>query len=131
MNDKTAQPSLSSNSFVPKFKKRIRLLATLGMTSGALVAGTLSASAPASASTYLGGVDMQRACSVQYPLFGLRSVVVNPNDAYSWRCAQLPWWPWGYTYGIDVNRECVTQYGPGAYAGLWNRYNPYTWFCQR
>jgi hypothetical protein len=127
MNDKFIQPSSSSSGSIPKLKRRIRLLVTLGMTSGALVAGTLAASAPASASTYLGGVDMQRACDVQYPGFGLRAVVQNQYNAYSWKCVS----PWGYTAGIDVNRECVTQYGPGAYAGLWNRYNPYTWFCQR
>jgi hypothetical protein len=131
MNDKFAQPSSSSSGYIPKLKKRMRLLVTLGMTSGALAAGTLAASAPASASTYLGGVNMQQACAVQYPGFGLRAVVQNQYNAYSWKCAQLPWWPWGHAVGIDVNRECVTQYGPGAHAGLWNSYNPYTWFCQR
>ena len=91
------------------------------------MAGTLAGSAPASASVYLGAVDMQRACNVQYPSWGLRAVVQNQYNAYSWKCVAS----WGYTAGIDVNRECVTQYGSGAYAGLWNKYNAYTWFCQR
>ena len=89
--------------------------------------GLVTAS-PAQAATRLGGVDMQRACDTQWPGYGLTAHVNDPNNAYSWRC----WAPWDHTsYGIDVNRECVTQYGAGAYAGLGSTTNPYSWFCQR
>jgi hypothetical protein len=81
----------------------------------------------AAASTYLGGVDMQRACDTQYAGFGLRAVVTDQHNAFSWRCTA----PWGYSAGIDVNKECVTQYGGGAFSGLGNTSNPYSWYCQR
>lgn len=107
--------------------RTLKTLMTVTSVSGVLLAGILATSAPASASSYLGGVDMQRACDTQNPAMGLRAVVKDQHNAYSWRCVS----PWGYSVGIDVNRECVTQYGGGAYAGLWNWQNPYSWFCQR
>jgi hypothetical protein len=72
---------------------------------------------------------MQRACNDQYGAqFGYVAKVRPPYNAYSWRCTK----PWDLdSKGIDVNRECVVQYGAGAHAGLWNWRNPYTWFCQR
>jgi hypothetical protein len=91
-----------------------------------LVIGGVAAS-PASAATRLGGVDMQRACTTQNPGMGLAAVVTDQHNAYSWRCTS----PWGYSVGIDTNRECVTQYGSGAYAGLDSTANPYSWYCQR
>ena len=94
----------------------------------AIAAGLLFAAAPASASVYLGGVDMQRACNTQYQGFGLQAVVRDQRNAFSWRCAA----PWdNSSYGIDVNRECVTQYGYGANAGLGSTSNPYSWYCKR
>ncbi|TYC70775.1 hypothetical protein EH183_33820 [Streptomyces sp. CB01881] len=72
-------------------------------------------------------MDMQRGCNTQYPGYGLRAVVTDQHNAYSWRCTS----PWGYSVGIDVNKECVTQYGAGASAGLTDPRNPYTWFCRR
>ena len=92
-----------------------------------LLSALLATSASASASTVLGGVDMQRACNTQWPPLGYVAKVLDQHNAYSWKCVPNP----GMSQGIDVNRECVTQYGAGAYAGLWDRYNPYTWFCQR
>ncbi|WP_208693244.1 hypothetical protein [Streptomyces sp. CB01881] len=53
--------------------------------------------------------------------------MTDQHNAYSWRCTS----PWGYSVGIDVNKECVTQYGAGASAGLTDPRNPYTWFCRR
>lgn len=95
----------------------------------ALGAGFGAAPAASAASTYLGGVDMQRACNTQYPSsWGLRAEVLDQRNAYSWRCTA----PWDRSsYGIDVNRECVVQYGRGAHFGLRDARNPYSWFCQR
>jgi hypothetical protein len=71
---------------------------------------------------------MQRACDTQWQGYGLTAHVNDPEDAYSWRC----WSPWDHTtYGIDVKRECVTQYGNGAYPGLVSRAHPNSWYCQR
>jgi hypothetical protein len=83
-------------------------------------------SVPASA-TSLGGVDMQRACDTQYPGFGLKAVVLDQYNAYSWRCAA----PYDNTRGIDVNAACANQYGYGAYSDLGNIRNPYSWYCER
>jgi hypothetical protein len=89
--------------------------------------GVMGASS-AHAATALGGVDMQRACNDQYgAVYGYVAKVMNQSDAYSWRCTK----PWDTTRGIDVNAACARQYGAGAWSGLRNRYNPYTWFCQR
>ncbi|WP_328743811.1 hypothetical protein OHT57_00565 [Streptomyces sp. NBC_00285] len=85
--------------------------------------GSISASAAT-----LGGVDMQRACNTQYPpSFGLKAVVLDQHNAYSWRCAA----PWDNTRQINVNAACANQYGPGAYAGLGSATNPYSWYCRR
>jgi hypothetical protein len=102
-------------------------LATAALV-GASATTVLATATPASASVYLGGVDMQRACNTQYPpVYGLRAEVLNQRNAFSWRCTA----PWDQTRGIDVNRECVTQYGGGAHAGLRDGRNPYSWYCQR
>ena len=102
----------------------IKLLLGVAAVSAALVA---PAADQASASTRLGGVDMQRACDTQYPGFGLAARVLDQHNAYSWRCVA----PWDNTRGIDVNRACANQYGGGAYAGLGDSRNPYSWYCQR
>jgi hypothetical protein len=81
----------------------------------------------AEATTIIGGVDMQRACNEQYPAYGLRATVTDQHNAFSWRCTA----PWGYSAGIDVNRECVSQYGGGAYSVLLNASDPYSWRCGR
>ncbi|MEV7801544.1 NlpC/P60 family protein [Microbispora sp. NPDC088329] len=88
--------------------------------------GTMSAASPASAAgSRLGGVDMQRACDNQYPGKGLRAVVLDRADAYSWTCS-------GGTFrgGIEITTECAAEYGQGAYAGLGNRRDPFSWYCQ-
>jgi hypothetical protein len=78
---------------------------------------------------YLGRVDMQRACVTQYPAsWGLSANVNHPYNANSWRC----WAAWDHwSYGIDVHKACANQYGQGAYAGLGNVNNPYSWYCRR
>jgi hypothetical protein len=105
--------------------KKITTIAALAI---ALGAGFGAAPAASAASTYLGGVDMQRACDTQYPGWGLRAEVIDQHNAYSWRCTV----PWDRSsYGIDVNRECALQYDRSAYSGLRDAHNPYSWFCQR
>ena len=84
----------------------------------------------ASASTRLGGVDMQRACSVQQATFGPTTAVVrDKHNAYSWACRSNYFGD--IVGGVKVNQECVLQYGPDAYAGLGSASNPYSWYCQR
>jgi len=78
-----------------------------------------------SRTTFLGGVDMQRACNEQYPGRGTTATVTNGSSAYSCVCAAP-----SFSGGIDVTRECASQYGAGAYAGLTDSTNPYTWYCQ-
>jgi hypothetical protein len=102
---------------------RLRRAAVLTLAALGL---SLATAATASAAT-LGGVDMQRACNEQNPGMGLAAVVTDAHNAYSWRCRA----PWGYSVGIDVNRECVSQYGGGAYGIAQNPSNPYSWVCVR
>lgn len=105
--------------------KKITAIAALSLAlgSGFAMAPAAFASAP------LGGVDMQRACNTQYsPGWKLRAEVFDRRDAFSWRCAA----PRNRSiYNINVTRECVVQYGLREYAGLRDRHNPYSWFCQR
>jgi hypothetical protein len=97
---------------------------------GASTIGMLATAPSASAAIRLGGVDMQRACSVQWKHFGpTTAIVLDQRNAYSWKCRS------NYTGvivgGIDVNRQCADQYGWDAYAGLGSTSNPYSWYCQR
>ena len=70
---------------------------------------------------------MQAGCNNQYPAFGYVATVLDRQNAYSWRCAQR----WDNTHGLSINEQCAAQYGRGAYAGLRDSRNPYSWFCQR
>lgn len=106
---------------------RQRLISAAVASGIAVATCLLGGATPALAATRIGGVDMQAACNSQQPAFGLRAVVKDQHNAYSWRCEA----PWGYSTGIDVNRACTSQYGPGTYAGLADSRNPYTWYCQR
>lgn len=108
--------------------RRLRAALATAALVGAGATTVLATATPASASVYLGGVDMQRACNDQYGAsLGLLAEVTNQRDAFSWRCTA----PFDRTRGIDVNKACVTQYGRGAYAGLRDGRNPYSWYCQR
>ena len=111
--------------------KKITTIAALSVALGAGFATAPAAFASiAPASAPLGGVDMQRACDTQYPpARRLRAEVLNQHDAFSWRCAAPQ--NRGPVYGINVNRECVVQYGRGAFAGFRDVHNPYSWFCRR
>jgi hypothetical protein len=104
--------------------RRILFTAT---TTLLISAGGAVASAPASAGTFVGPVKMQRACNDQYPGQGLKAVLLDKRDAYTWKCAS----PEGFLGDIDVNRYCATRYGDGAYAGLRDRTKPRSWYCQR
>lgn len=105
-------------------RKALTTAAALTLTT----AGLLGGSTPASAGTYLGGVDMQRACNTQYyDAFEIRAVILDQYDAYSWRCVLGS----DTSDGINVNQECVIEYGGGAYAGLVYWWDPHSWYCQR
>lgn len=111
---------------LPSVRKGLVILTLVG----ASTVGMLGTAPSASAAIRLGGVDMQRACSVQWAHFGpTTAIVLDQRNAYSWKCRS------NYTGvivgGIDVNRQCVYQYGWGAYAGLGSTTNPYSWYCQR
>ena len=108
---------------------RARIGIAASTLAGLSVVGLIFANT-SSASTRLGGVDMQRACSVQWATYGPTTAVVrDQHNAYSWVCRS------NYTSyilgGVNVNQECVLQYGSGAYAGLGSASNPYSWYCQR
>ena len=92
-----------------------------------IAASVVGTALPASAATQLGGVDMQRACNNQYPGMGLRATVLDPGNAYSWRCRA----PWGYTAGLNLNAACNEQYGGGAWATPLDPRNAYSWRCYR
>lgn len=115
----------STFSMRPQNRRWLARLLTLAVGATGVIASTLIMAQPAAAATRLGGVDMQRACDTQYPGRGLRAVVTDGSNAYSWRCVGG-----SFSGGINVNAECVTQYGQGAYAGLDNASNPYSWYCQ-
>jgi hypothetical protein len=117
----------TDSSDVAGHRRAARIAAALAVPIATAAIAGLAGASPAFASTYLGGVDMQRACDTQYLGYGLRAVVLDQHNAFSWKCRS----PWGYTAGIDVNRECVTQYGGGASAGLVSQTNPYSWYCKR
>ena len=105
-----------------------RTLRVLGAATVLAAGGVTISGTAANASTYLGGVDMQRACNEQYPGWGLKASVRDRYNAFSWRCVA----PFNTSmYGIDVNRACVRQYGAGASSGLRSTGDPYSWYCKR
>lgn len=106
------------------------VLGVSGLAAVAVAATLAGTAGPAAAGTRVGGVDMQRGCSVQWAAYGATTaIVLDQYNAYSWRCrSNLTAYILG---GIDVNRECALQYGQGASAGLVSATNPYSWYCQR
>jgi hypothetical protein len=92
--------------------------------------GTTGVASPASASTRLGGIDMQAACNEQYPGQGRIAKVVTYN-VYGWKCVTgvVPVAPGD----ISTWRQCQVQYGwnQGVYSGYTNYSNPYSWSCYR
>lgn len=107
-----------------KVQRTTRRWIIIPMIIAAALTGLMVAT-PANAAVSLGGVDMQAACNRQYPGRGTQAVVANPASAYSWQCRSAT-----FVGGIDVTAACAAQYGQGAYAGLRDASNPYTWFCQ-
>lgn len=105
---------------------RRRVLGTAA--TAALIVGGLGLSAGAAqAATYKGGVSMQWACEKQYPAQGRTARVLDQHNAYSWNCVSQ----FGHRGGININKACTDTYGPGAYAQLRDRRNPYTWYCTK
>ena len=75
------------------------------------------------AGTYLGGIDMNRACNEQWPR---RYAQQHGNGCDAWKCEAN----WDYVQlSVDVNRACSKQHGGGAYgyctSGAWG------WGCYR
>jgi hypothetical protein len=107
--------------------RTVHKAAMLIATTATIGATVLSGAQNASATTILGGVNMQAACNTQYPGFGLTAKPLDTHNAYSWRCTA----PWDNTRGIDVNAACANQYGGGAYSHLLDPGNAYSWRCAR
>jgi hypothetical protein len=107
-----------------KIKKSVRS----GVAAIALALGVGGvATAPAHASAMLGGVNVTRACTIQH-LTGADLVAWN---VYGWRCIYHGAYitvNWG---GVNLNQECASEYGSGAYAGYLDYNNPYSWRCYR
>jgi Protein of unknown function (DUF2690) len=120
-----SQSCLPSGIREEKFMTAMRKVLAMAAVVAAATLGVVAVPNAASATTRLGGVDMQAACNAQYPGLGSRATVTDPSSAYSWRCVTA-----NASYGIDVNRACATQWWPGAYAGLGSSTNPYSWYCQ-
>ena len=90
-----------------------------------VVAGLALLAAPAFASTYAGGVDMQAACAEQYP--GQSSeAILNGNNAYSWFCFETG--SLALLGSINVNIYCSQTYGLNCYADAQGG-GPYDWGC--
>jgi hypothetical protein len=88
----------------------------------------VASATPASAATTLGRTNIASAC-----WFTTRVVLVNPGNAYSWRCQYVGatfsltyWW-----YNLDLNQVCRNQFGGGAYAITVNPSQPNSWWCVR
>ena len=87
--------------------------------------GAIAAAVPASAAT--SGVDMQAACTNQYPGQG-RIAKVRTSNVYGWKCVTgvVP----VADGSIDVWRQCRTQNkNPNASADYRNYNDPYSWYC--
>ena len=76
----------------------------------------------ARAGEYLGGIDVNTACRVQYGLkYGAKSVGITCND---WKCSDG-----GSDRSMDVPKACSYQYGLGVYAFCSSGING--WGCYR
>jgi len=70
-----------------------------------------------------GGVNVTAWCGWYYG-GGAYGVVLNGNDAYSWRCNRS-----GSYYGVDMNSACRYEYYSWAYAAFSDVHNPWSWYC--
>src|SRR5262245_8060599 len=113
--------------------------ATVGLAGGALAGMSGSASAATTAPAdfrHLGGINTQDACYRQYPGQDRKAIVLDRNDALSWRCRYTPSGPgirphYVLDGGINANAECVVMYGQGAWARAANPNDALSWYCFR
>jgi hypothetical protein len=111
-----------------------RRLAGAAVACGLALAGIVSVSAPAHASSILGGVSVAGACSNQLFIApsATRAVLIAYNTS-GWRCRYVGavisvTYTW---YNINLNQECSVEYGAGAFARYLNFNDPYSWRCWR
>jgi hypothetical protein len=113
-----------------------------GLVRGMLVAialflgGLLAAPVPASAATYLGGVNVASYCARNVasgnPYVASRAVNIN-NRWDGWRCATT----YGALVTVNMNLACAQQYPkswwwqPTAYADHGTSISAYSWGCYR
>jgi hypothetical protein len=108
---------------------------TIGLVTGAVLAGGLSVSIAESASAATGGVNVGGWCTS--PARGILGGVstgaraTDPHNAYSWECTTKNWL--GQTTrqsGVDMNAACAWTYPghPGS-ARLGSPQNAYSWYC--
>ncbi|RFU77518.1 hypothetical protein TARUN_4732 [Trichoderma arundinaceum] len=90
-----------------------------------VIAGLALLSAPASARTWAGGVNMIAACQEQHG--GVWQAILNCDkcNAYDWMCYDPDTGEWA---SVDVNAYCAQTYGGGAYADPQGG-GPYDWGC--
>jgi hypothetical protein len=106
-----------------------QLSATAAVTIGAVVALPALQAPHASASTRLGGVNVEAECQFAY---GYHAYVAYWS-AYGWRCNPVPGNVYykGLDKSVDMNLACRLQYGSGAFASASDAGNPYSWSCYR
>ena len=108
---------------------RARLGAAAAITIGAVAALPAIQAPPASASTRLGGVNVENECQFAY---GYHAYVAYWS-AFGWRCNPVPGNPYYKILdkSVDMNQACRLQYGGGAFASYSDAGNPYSWSCYR
>ena len=89
----------------------------------AMGAGGVALSAPAQADDP--GIDLQRACQVQYDDGGAWLIPAEDN-VYDWSCYTPRW---GYSDGIDMDAACRDQYSWATHAQFSDYWNKYSWYC--
>jgi hypothetical protein len=110
---------------------RPRLLAGSVVSAAIVLTAATATMAPAAhASTRLGGISVQGACNNQWQE---STAVLIANNVFGWRCKYQEGLGGGEVYygSINLNQQCVYQYGNGAYAAYSDYNNPYSWSCYR
>jgi hypothetical protein len=100
------------------------------LAAGAASAGLAAPAALASVNGVDGGVNMNAACIAQYPNSTVTGAYVDYSgnvNVYDWYCSS----DYGATSigGINIDEQCVAQYGPGSVAQFSDYNDPYTWYC--
>jgi len=101
--------------------KRI-LLHALIVVSGALLVLGIAGVGPAQAANYVGGLNLDTACSEQGNKAFARLV---GTTAYDWRCVALN----GSLVGINIPLACHNKYGPYTVDRIANFYDANSWQC--